>query len=565
MKLSSGYKVSIHKNGRYQYASTQPLVDIDKNGKRCYKRLHWGIVDNNKFYPNKDFLLLPNSEKRKFIFPETWDISEIHSSNIPDQYSNKLYGDIWLLEQITEKLGLREDLLETFDNRTDIVDAILTLAYYKITQNDSYNHINSWQKIVKTPIDYSLTPQYITKLSSLITDNHRIKFFITRFKNTQSLQNDICAIDSTSVSCTSDKLVDARFGKNKDGDTLPQTNEVVVYGLKSHLPLYYRTLPGNMPDIRSLETIMNDLKTVGMTNHIFITDRGYGSMDNLKYYQKNNIACIMGVTTSQYIVTSRLRELDLDVFSFPDWDFDDITETYSKQYKIEKNTNLNIYIDINRRFNIFKFINKEMTRQRNILDEYIKNKTLLNKDVISKKFKFYDLNFKDQELISYVPKGKTIKTLTNHAGIYANITYNVNLPADEVNHLYRTRDEQEKYFAQMKGALNSNRHRTSNEYHKIGRQFILFISQIIACHLQYLRKEHLADIFPSNDSILKEMRSIRYVTNPDREDFITPFIGKQHLIVESFGFTFPEGCGSENARINNRVNSGIMTYKKTQL
>ena len=50
------YRVRIHKNGGYLYASTQPIVvDPDrKSGRNKHRRIHWGTVDENmKFHPNK--------------------------------------------------------------------------------------------------------------------------------------------------------------------------------------------------------------------------------------------------------------------------------------------------------------------------------------------------------------------------------------------------------------------------------------------------------------------------------------------------------------------------------
>ena len=39
-----------------------------------------------------------------------------------------------------------------------------------------------------------------------------------------------------------------RFGKNKDGENLPQINLALLFGEGSGLPFYYRKLAGNIPD-----------------------------------------------------------------------------------------------------------------------------------------------------------------------------------------------------------------------------------------------------------------------------------------------------------------------------
>ena len=88
--------------------------------------------------------------------------------------------------------------------------------------------------------------------------------------------------DTTSISTYGFNLVDIRWGKNKEHLPLRQTVEVVVYSLTSHMPLYYKELPGSMPDSRTVEMVLTELEHVGFKNLILITDRGYESMKNLE-------------------------------------------------------------------------------------------------------------------------------------------------------------------------------------------------------------------------------------------------------------------------------------------
>lgn len=116
----TNYKVTIHKNGGYRYASTQPLLTDPKTGKTYNKRIHWGTVDDKlKFHPGKTYIYASPTETAKLVFPDDWDMSEAEAlktnrgagrpkSSSTDE--NKLYGDVWLLERVAEKTGVREDL-----------------------------------------------------------------------------------------------------------------------------------------------------------------------------------------------------------------------------------------------------------------------------------------------------------------------------------------------------------------------------------------------------------------------------------------------------------------------
>ena len=74
----SQYRVSIHLNNGYRYASTQPYQIDPDTGKKSYHHIHWGRVDDdNKFIPGKNYLVASITERSKLIFPEDWDLSEI--------------------------------------------------------------------------------------------------------------------------------------------------------------------------------------------------------------------------------------------------------------------------------------------------------------------------------------------------------------------------------------------------------------------------------------------------------------------------------------------------------
>ena len=51
------FRVSIHNNNGYRYASSQPFVLDPETGRRIYRRVHWGVVDENlRFIPGKTFI-----------------------------------------------------------------------------------------------------------------------------------------------------------------------------------------------------------------------------------------------------------------------------------------------------------------------------------------------------------------------------------------------------------------------------------------------------------------------------------------------------------------------------
>ena len=212
-------------NNGYRYASTQPLVvDPDRtSGRNKHRRIHWGTVDeNNKFHPNNTFLYADVSERRKLIFPDDWDMSEVASlpserkagrPSSGDEDSNKLYGDIWLLEQIADKTGIRKDLEEALGGNREMADAIITLAMYHITTGNTFNRVAHWQRIFRTPCQRPLTSPDITHLTQSIKEQHRMDLF--RLRAARTSDGDLCAVDSTTRSAYGSSLADVKWGRTR--------------------------------------------------------------------------------------------------------------------------------------------------------------------------------------------------------------------------------------------------------------------------------------------------------------------------------------------------------------
>lgn len=73
-----------------------------------------------------------------------------------------------------------------------------------------------------------------------------------RLRAARTKDGDLCAVDSTTRSAYGSSLADIKWGKNKERLPLDQTTEVVVYDLNTHMLIYYRTFPGNIPDSNHL-------------------------------------------------------------------------------------------------------------------------------------------------------------------------------------------------------------------------------------------------------------------------------------------------------------------------
>lgn len=560
------FKLIIHAYGGYRYASTKVRIE-DANGNVRYVHKHWGKVDkNNKFYPGTAYFYASIEERSKLIFPEEWDLSELKglsSSRGPGRVSyqgedlDRQYGATWLLDNVADVTGLKDDLSEVFDGNMEMVEDVLTMAYFPFIENLSFNQLHQWQKEVKAPSNRELNSANITRLTQSITEQNRMDMFRCRAKRVN--KDELCAIDSTSMSTYGFNLVDIRWGKNKEHLPLRQTIEVVVYSLDSHMPIYYRELPGNMPDSRTIDLIMTELTHAGFKNLVFITDRGYESMKNLERYIAKGQKIITSVKVSGGDALKKIKELDLGCGLPKGMTITKKGNLFYKQYDLDYAVSgngdnvikadkykLNLYYSPGKRAEKICDIQHAINEQSEALDEIISEGcSVPDTEDLIKRFNLLNISFKDDDIpVSYEINQHKVDIMLTTAGFFANKTIGLDLDPIQAMDNYGMRDEQEKCFALQKGPLGHDRLRTWSEGGKRGRMFIYFVGLILASYVRsvWRKNPELRKKFPSTESLLAEMRSIRCIEHKGKMSFVTPFVGSQVEICNTFGFKIPSGC-----------------------
>jgi hypothetical protein len=468
-----------------------------------------------------------------------------------------LYGDIWLLEQVAAKTGVRQDLEAVFDGNIELADDILTLAMFPYLTKHAYNRVARWQRNANAPSTRELTPSLITRLTQTITEQHRMELLKLRALRIE--KGELCSVDSTSRPAYGDSLADIRWGKNKENLPLPQTTEVVVYALSSHMPVYYRTFPGNIPDTRTLDVILKDLEHAGFKNLVLVTDRGYESIRNLEQFilrgqsiimctknsQKDVAKAIAGLGVYDTIPNSMLLDCETRLF-YSQFNIDYKVETKGHGEKSANKLKLNLYFDPERRTRQIIDLDIAVTTQELSLNDIKLNKKQLPDDYTLKKIYTYFILRYDpltRELYGYKKDEKKIAKSKLYSGYFSIMTHGLNYDPIKTLNCYSLRDEQEKYFQQMKSQMVSDRQRNWSEEGKTGRLLILFVSLILSSYVRHIWKStSLHNQFSSSLDILDEMRSIRYIQHTNRAKIITPFVGAQLEICKAFGFEVPEGC-----------------------
>lgn len=553
-------KVKLHICRGYRYAATQPTT-IDSSGNKIRRYVYWGeVTEDLVFVPNVRFKTEPIESRRRLIFPDDWDISEALCLNknadsgqagsdspahASGQFKNRQYGAVWLLERLAEQCHIKDDLMDVFQYDETIVNDVLTLSFFPMLTRWNYSQTSRWQRYTKTPSDHFLSPSYITRLTQRITNEHRMEFLHSRI--IREKPNALLACDSTTRSGYGHCLADIRWGKNKDNEAMMNTLEVVAYSITSHEPIYYRTFAGNENDKRTVRAIMSDLKELGIENLTIIFDRGYESEDNFKEMIDDDQPFLMCAIVSREPIYSAIQKITYNNRGIPEnMKYDKDNHCYyvqfDQEYKTEikeGNLKINLYMDIEQRAKELSILDEAIHDEEAKIEKKISSGKSFDVEQYNKTLQYHRIN-KD---MSYSQKEKTITKEENIAGFFSSIQYLLESDAKQSMEYYGLRDEQEKYFEEMKDQLGFNMQRNWSEDGKTGRLFILFIGLILRNKIRSVWKEKLkSQGFSSSIDVLHEMVPIRMNEYPSGNVLITDFTTSQMTICEAFGIEPPKEC-----------------------
>lgn len=123
--------------------------------------------------------------------------------------------------------------------------------------------------------DISLSDKKMTNLLKNIGENReKINAFFKEF----SKPGEHILMDMTAIHSKSKEMNINQLGYNSSGNFDPQANLLLLFSQTQHEPVYYRLLPGNIRDVKSVKL---SLKEAGINDAVFIADKGFHSVSNI--------------------------------------------------------------------------------------------------------------------------------------------------------------------------------------------------------------------------------------------------------------------------------------------
>lgn len=401
------------------------------------------------------------------------------------------YGATYLFDQIGEITGVQADLKTCFP---DTYKQILSIAYYLILEDENPLYkFSKWAKLHRHPYGKDISSQRFSELFQSITEEQKMRFF--RLQGKRRSEKEYWAYDTTSISSYSETLRQVKYGKNKDGDHLPQINLAILFGEELSLPFYYRKLAGNIPDIKTIRELIRELDVLGYSKTKLVMDCGFCSTDNINALYKNHYKFLLGASTTLKYAKDFIREIGetKDHFEFYDSDFDlyvfskTIAWDYEQQRPYKGDTihedrrmYLHLYYNPEKQVDDAKNFNRRMLQYR---EEILSGHRVPEHEKEYRKY--FEIKETPKRGISVTYRQDKIDQAHERYGFFALLSNEVKDPITALK-LYRMRDIAEKAFWNYKDRLNLRRTLTSSESSLEGKLFVEFVTLI---YLSYINKK----------------------------------------------------------------------------
>ena len=396
------------------------------------------------------------------------------------------------------------------------------------------------------PYGKDIPSQRSSELFGSIGEDAKQHFFL--LQGQRRLEKEFLAYDTTSISSYSNSLKQVKYGWNKEHDPLPQINLALLFGETSRLPVYYRKLPGNMADVKTIQNLLADIGFINLDKVKLVMDRGFYSEENINALYQRHYKFLIAAKTSLRLVKKKLDEVRSTMVSRPhysskyglyydsytmDWNYSETKKRTGEVFKDTKRMYLHLYYNDQKATDDKNSFNK-------LLDRLEEELLTGNRKPEHEKLyaKYYEVKETPARRVSLIPKQGDIDVIEKNYGYFALISNGVKDPLVALD-IYRSKDMIEKAFGNLKERLNMRRTSVSSEENLEGKLFVQFIALM---YLSYINKA-MSDnqLFKSYtmQELLDELDVIERFEQPGRRHRIGEMTKKQVDIYKYLGVDVP--------------------------
>lgn len=472
--------------------------------------------------------------------PKTGDLIRGRSENRPRLAKD--YGNVYLLQQIANKLGLTALLKTVFP---DEHATILALALFEISEATPLYLFPYW--VESTWVDQvpPLSSRDLTTFTQHIgrMDVEREEFFQRWVKQCGHVQTIV--FDITSLSSYSLGLNEVEWGYNRDREHLPQINLGMIYAETLHVPLYYQIYPGSIPDVSTLKNMVRYLEWLDLDQSLFVMDRGFYSAANLTSIAESSLTFLLPLPRSVNLFSDLLTQYrhTLTKLTGSFLFHDEVLCHLSAMTKLGKiPLHAHLFFDPHSHSEqTVRFLKKLWEAEASATQKTFQRPQDA-RYYLGKQFKGATQFFRIRQDAGHLEISRKNTTLTQYManmGATIFLTNHEGLEREQILTVYRQKDFLEKIFDVLKNEFDGKRLRSGSKDVVEGRLFLKFLSLIVHSAIRNtMREQQLFKRYTVRE-MLYELRKLRLVEMSNGKRVLTELSKRQKEIFKKFDIAFP--------------------------
>jgi transposase len=475
---------------------------------------------------NCDFIEKENIKKINFD-KAFFSINDLYLSN------RKEFGSYYFLEQIATDIKLLDTLKDSFPGDWQ---ELFTLACFLINTGDAMMHCQNW--IEKTDcLNVNLSSPTISRLMSSINQSSVDKFYEIWAKKRNN--EEILALDISSISSYSKQLGKIEFGYNREHDKLPQLNICLLFGQNSHLPVYFKSYLGSIKDVSTLRTTLSSIYNLGAEDLTLIMDKGFASAVNIN-------ALLEGPLKSNFVISLPFT-MNL-VKKYPKEHLDSIMKPENIIPFTENTWGTTVLEDWGKKFNLFSHIYfNYLNHNYHKFELHHKINSLLSKVKSGKTTKKEILDIERWLIKTKNEQSETIYSVNNiklnlsvlNSGWYVLLS-NFLDDKEKALQIYRAKDVVEKGFFKLKTQLDLRRLRGHSDNVVETKLLLAFIALILISYIDNtMQHTNLYRSYPTVKHLITELQKLAII-NINKSSFLEPLSANHKEIFKSFNINEPK-------------------------
>lgn len=422
-----------------------------------------------------DEYMVPN-DKFATYFPDLLPVDK------PPVCSDVLkIGNYVLFSSIMKNLRLDQLIDEVYEEDADLLKDVL--SYLIIEENSALQHFDHYG------FDHPVFSEHVYSDNRISEILHRISIykhdlFLEKWNELHKDTEDIyISYDSTNMNSAAEGAQLLAYGNSKDkGSDLPQINVSIGFDQNNLTPLFYEVYPGNVIDNTQCELMVDKVRRYGYKKIGFVIDRGYFSIENIKYFIENGYEYMIMAKLNATFVQDAFHEAQYGLRLNPSYYLAEhevsgmtVKRPFTKEFL--KDQYMHVYYDDVRASLERRALSNKFNKLEENLQELTAKKTT-RKFEVKKYEKYYALQYHGDYLIGYKRKESAIKEKLDTCGYFVLITSKEMSAAEALSH-YRYRDTSEKLFLTDKTFLDADVLRAHTDETIESRQMIQFLALIV--------------------------------------------------------------------------------------